>query len=78
MAIASIARLAFTAVHGISKVSKVVTAGIFIALVASVEAGISRSADLKKRGDCSVIRLTANHKKHQLIAGTFVFSLCCE
>lgn len=51
MAIASIARLAFATVHGIGKVSKVVTAGIFIALVASVDAGITRSADLKKRSD---------------------------
>lgn len=49
MAIASIARLALTAVHGISKVSKVVTAGIFIALMASISAGIARSADLKER-----------------------------
>lgn len=48
MAIASIARLALTTVHWISKVSKVVTAGIFIALMASINAGITRSANLKK------------------------------
>lgn len=51
MAVASIARLAFTTVHGIGEVSKVVTACIFIALVASVEAGITRSADLLNKSD---------------------------
>lgn len=50
MAIASIAGLALATVHGISKVSKVVTAGIFVALMASISAGITRSADLKERG----------------------------
>ena len=47
MAIASITRLALTAVHGISKVSEVVAAGIFVAVVASVKAGITRCAHLQ-------------------------------
>lgn len=47
MAITSIARLALTAVHGIGKVSEVVTAGIFVAVVASIEAGITRRAHLE-------------------------------
>ena len=46
MAIASIARFALTTVHGISKVSEVVTAGVFVAVVASVEAGITGCAYL--------------------------------
>lgn len=50
MAIASIARLALTAVHGISKMSKVVTAGVFVAIVASIKAGITGRAHLRIEG----------------------------
>lgn len=76
MAIASIARLALTTVHGVGKVSKVVTAGIFIALVASVEAGITRSADLKKRLISN--QADGGSLKPQLSAGAFLFLLFCE
>lgn len=50
MAIASIARLALAAVHGLGKVSEVVTAGVFVAVMASIEAGITGSAHLKSEG----------------------------
>lgn len=47
MAIASVARFALAAVHGISEVSEVVAAGVFVAVVASVEAGITGCAHLE-------------------------------
>lgn len=47
MAVTSVARLALTAVHRVSEVSQVVTAGVFIAVVAPIEAGVTRSADLR-------------------------------
>lgn len=50
MAVASVAGLTLTAVHGISKMSKVVTAGIFVAVMASVETGITRRAHLESKG----------------------------
>lgn len=50
MAVASIAWLALTAVHGIGKVPEVVTTGVFVAFVASIEAGITRRAHLQKEG----------------------------
>lgn len=50
MAVASIARLALAAVHGICKLSEVVTAGVFVAVMASIEAGITRRAHLESEG----------------------------
>lgn len=50
MTIASISRLALAAVHGISKMSKVVTTGIFVAIVASIEAGVTGRAHLRIEG----------------------------
>lgn len=47
MAVASIAGLALTAVHGICKVSEVVTAGVFVAVMASIKAGITGRAHLE-------------------------------
>ena len=50
MAVASVAGLALAAEHGIGKVSEVVTAGIFVAVVASIQAGIARCAHLESEG----------------------------
>lgn len=50
VAVASIAGLALTAIHGISKVSEVVTAGIFVAVMASIETGITGCAHLESEG----------------------------
>ena len=48
MAVASIAGLALTAEHGIGKVSKVVTTGVFVAVMASIEAGITGCTRLER------------------------------
>lgn len=48
MAVASVTGLALTAVHGISEVSEVVATGIFVAVVASIEAGITGCAHLER------------------------------
>lgn len=50
MAIASIAGLALAPVHGIGKVSEVVTAGIFVAVMASIKAGITGCTHLESEG----------------------------
>lgn len=47
VAIASIAGFALAAEHGISKVAEVVTAGVFVAVVASIEAGIAGCTHLE-------------------------------
>lgn len=56
MTIASITRPALTAEHGISEVSEVVAAGIFVAVVTSIEAGITRCAHLSEWWEVSKIR----------------------
>lgn len=53
VAVACVTGLALAAVHGISKVSKVVAAGIFVAVVASIKAGITRCAHLQRQ--CIVV-----------------------
>lgn len=50
MAISSIARLALAAEHGICEVSKVVTAGVFVAVMTSIKAGITGRAHLQNMG----------------------------
>lgn len=47
MAVASVARFALAAVHGIGKVPQVVTAGVLVAVVASIEAGITGRTHLE-------------------------------
>ena len=47
MAVASITRLALTAEHGVGKLPEVVAAGVFVAVMASIEAGITGCADLQ-------------------------------
>lgn len=49
MTVASIARLALATVHGIGKVSEVVTAGVFVAVMTSIEAGITGRAHLESK-----------------------------
>lgn len=48
MAVASIAWLALAAVHLIGEVSEVVAAGVFVAVVASIQAGITWRAHLER------------------------------
>lgn len=49
VSVACVAGLALTAVHGIGEMSQVVTTGIFVAVVASVETGITRRAHLESQ-----------------------------
>lgn len=49
VSISSKARFAFTAEHGVREMAQVVAASVFIAVVTSIEAGISRSAHLQQR-----------------------------
>lgn len=49
VSVACIAGLTFTAVHGIGEMSEVVTTGIFVALMASIETGITRCAHLESQ-----------------------------
>lgn len=51
MAVSSITGPALAAVHGICKVSKVVAAGIFVAVMASIKAGIAGCAYLDSEGE---------------------------
>lgn len=41
VSVSSIARLTLTAVHGVGKVSQVVTAGVLVAVVAPIQAGVT-------------------------------------
>lgn len=50
VAVASVAGLALAAVHGIGEVSEVVAAGVFVAVVASIEARVTGRAHLESRG----------------------------
>lgn len=47
VSIPSITRLALTAEHGVCKMAQVVAAGILIAVMASIKAGITRCAHLQ-------------------------------
>lgn len=47
VSISSIARLALTAEHGLCEMAQVVASGILIAIMASVEAGITRCTHLQ-------------------------------
>lgn len=47
VSIPSIAGLALTAEHGVCKMTQVVAAGVLIAVMASIKAGITRCAQLK-------------------------------
>lgn len=49
VSVACVAGLTLTAVHGIGKMSQVVAAGIFVAVVASIETGITRCAHLENQ-----------------------------
>lgn len=49
VSVACIAGLTLTAVHGLGEMSEVVTTGILVALVASIETGIARCAHLWSR-----------------------------
>lgn len=49
VSVACVAGLALTAVHGIGEMSQVVTTGIFVAVVASIETGITRRAHLESQ-----------------------------
>lgn len=67
MAIASVARFAFTAEHGISKMSEVITACVLVAVVASIQTGITRCAHLEREAAstfkvCSLELLSSQHK----------------
>lgn len=46
VAVACVAGLALAAEHGVSEVAKVVASGVFVAVVASVQAGVPRRAHL--------------------------------
>lgn len=47
--VARIAGFTLTAVHGIGEMSEVVTTGILVALMASIETGITRCAHLESQ-----------------------------
>lgn len=49
VSVTRIAGLTLTAVHGISKVSQIVTTGILVALMASIKTRIARCAHLEKQ-----------------------------
>lgn len=49
VAIAGVARLALAAEHGVGELSQVVTAGVLVAVVTSVQAGVTGRAHLEAR-----------------------------
>lgn len=49
VSVARVAGLALTAVHGVGKMSQVVTTGVFVAVVTSIETGITRRAHLERQ-----------------------------
>lgn len=67
MAISSITGPAFAAVHGIRKVSKVVAASVFVAVVASIKTGIAGGAYLKSEPEIKQMSMMLPSKQLHLL-----------